>query len=275
LEFAEAELARARQLAERGNISASALDRAELQVRTARAAVASAQAELDVRTYQLETARARLITPREDGVASEADRCCVPVRAPVNGRILRVLHESEGVVTAGTPLVEIGDPQDLEVVVELLSSDAVRVSDGAKVAIEAWGGGATLEGRVRRVEPYGFTKISALGIEEQRVNVIIDFVGDPEGWQRLGHGFRVEVRIVVWQADDVISVPLGVLFRRGESWAVFVSDDGRARLREVTIGQRNGRVAQVLEGLEVGERIILHPSDKVEDGTRIEARPPA
>ena len=185
------------------------------------------------------------------------------------------MHESESVVAAGTPLLEVGDPSDLEIVVELLSTDAVRVAEGADVMIEAWGGDAQLPGRVRRIEPYGFTKVSALGIEEQRVNVIIEFTGPPEAWRRLGHGFRVEVRVVVWQADDIVTVPLGALFRNGDAWAVFVAEIGRARIRAVSIGQRNGRVAQILDGLEVGERVVLHPSDRVHNDARVIARQPA
>ena len=275
LEFAEAEWSRAQALAERGNISRSSLDRAALEVKTRQADLATSRAALDVRLFELETANARLIAPRQTDIGPDAVSCCVPVSAPVSGRILKVMHESESVVAAGTPLLEVGDPSDLEIVVELLSTDAVRVAEGADVMIEAWGGDAQLPGRVRRIEPYGFTKVSALGIEEQRVNVIIEFTGQPEAWRRLGHGFRVEVRVVVWQADDIVTVPLGALFRNGDAWAVFVAEIGRARIRAVSIGQRNGRVAQILDGLEVGERVVLHPSDRVHNDARVIARQPA
>ena len=201
------------------------------------------------------------------------DLCeCVPLLAPVHGRILRVLHKSEGVVEAGEPLIEIGDPADLEVVVDFLSSDAVRIKPGQRVIVEQWGGGAALSGRVRLVEPSGFTKISALGIEEQRVNVIIDFTSPPSDWQSLGHGYQVTVRVVLWEGSDVRKLPLTALFRHGDQWAVFVEQDGRARLRVIELGQRTGLEAEVIEGVEPGERVVLSPSDRISDGVRIRAR---
>jgi HlyD family secretion protein len=275
LDFANADYERAKTLAERETISQRALDSAELEVKTRQAAVSTAQASLRVKTFELETARASLIVPGNDETSGqEAGSCCVEVRAPVSGRVLRVLQESESVVPAAAPLIEIGDPQDLEIEVDLLSRDAVKIKEGAAVLIEDWGGGTTLAGRVRRVEPYGFTKISALGIEEQRVNVIIDFTDPLDKWRRLGHGYRVETRIIVWEGTDVLNVPLGALFRHGDAWAVFVDSEGRARLRPVAIGRFNSREAQVLEGLSVGERVVLHPSDRVKDGVPIVARPP-
>jgi HlyD family secretion protein len=275
LDFADADYERAKTLAERETISQRALDSAELEVKTRQAAVSTAQASLRVKTFELETARASLIVPGNDETSGqEAGSCCVEVRAPVSGRVLRVLQESESVVPAAAPLIEIGDPQDLEIEVDLLSRDAVKIKEGAAVLIEDWGGGTTLAGRVRRVEPYGFTKVSALGIEEQRVNVIIDFTDPLDKWRRLGHGYRVETRIIVWEGTDVLNVPLGALFRHGDAWAVFVDSEGRARLRPVAIGRFNSREAQVLEGLSVGERVVLHPSDRVKDGVPIVARPP-
>jgi HlyD family secretion protein len=221
---------RAAEAAKRETISQRALDSAELEVKTRQAAVSTAQASLRVKTFELETARASLIVPGNDETSGqEAGSCCVEVRAPVSGRVLRVLQESESVVPAAAPLIEIGDPQDLEIEVDLLSRDAVKIKEGAAVLIEDWGGGTTLAGRVRRVEPYGFTKISALGIEEQRVNVIIDFTDPLDKWRRLGHGYRVETRIIVWEGTDVLNVPLGALFRHGDAWAVFVDSEGRAR----------------------------------------------
>jgi HlyD family secretion protein len=274
LEFARTDLNRARSLAARGNISQRALDRAELEVKTREAALATAEASLRVRIFEFETALAALIEPGQGAALADVEtRCCVKVLAPVNGRVLRVLHESEGVVEAGTPLIEIGDPRELEVEVDLLSSDAVNVVEGAEVEIVRWGGDETLAGRVRRVEPYGFTKVSALGIEEQRVNVIIDFTDPPERWRPLGHGYRVETRIVVWRGDGVLKLPLSALFRDGDAWAVFVLDDGRARLRHVDLGRTNSLEAQVLDGLEEGEQVVLYPSDRVFDNVRIVARP--
>ncbi len=271
LDFAATELLRKESLAKRGNISQRGLDSARLDVKIRKAAVAAADAALQVKRFDLETARAHLIPPGSFA-ESVAAPCCVEVRAPVSGRILRIIRESESVVAAGEPLLEIGDPRELEIVADLLSSDAMQAKVGAQVLIEAWGGGGVLNGRVRRVEPYGFTKVSALGIEEQRVNVIIDFADPPAARARLGHGYRVEVGIVVWQAEDVLRVPLGALFRVGEAWAVFVEADGRSRLREVGIGHRNSAFAEVLEGLEDGARVVLHPSDRIEDGSRIVER---
>jgi HlyD family secretion protein len=272
-EFARAELKRARELVKDKTISQSAFERTELEFKSREAAVGVAQAALRVKNFELESARASLIEPDMIEKQDKSPRCCVHVRAPVSGRVLRILHESEGVVEAGTPLIEIGDPKQLEVVVELLSTDAVKVKGGAEVVIEEWGGGPTLMGRVRRVEPYGFTKISALGIEEQRVNVIVDFTDPPERWRLLGHGYRVETRSLVWRGKNVLRVPVSALYREGDSWAVFVFTGDRAQERRVKIGQRNTLEAQVLDGLKPGERVVLHPSDQVNDGVRITPRP--
>ncbi len=273
LEFARSDLARARKLARGDTISRKALDNAQRQFKTSKAAVAAAEATLRVKTYDLETAKATLIEPGSEAAARREENCCVSVRAPVDGSVLRLVQESEAVIAAGAPLVEIGDPRDLEVVVDLLSRDAVRVREGAAVTIDEWGGEATVAGRVRRIEPTGFTKVSALGIEEQRVNVIIDFTDPPERWQLLGHGYRVEARIVVWQSEDVLKVPVSALFRHGEAWAVFVVEDGRARLREVAVGHRNSQAAEVLEGLEDGKHVVLYPSDRIFDGAAVTMRP--
>lgn len=271
LDFAQSDLERAQRLAQRGTISKRALQQAELEVSTREAALTNAEAALRVRTFEFETARASLIAPGED--AQSDATCCVVLRAPVSGRILRVVQESEGVVTAGTPLVEIGDPRNLEVVVELLSADALQIEVWAPVIIEDWGGEEVLHGRVRRVEPYAFTKVSALGVEEQRVNVMIDFSDPMEKWRALGHGFRVQARIVVWRDDDVLKLPVSALFRDGADWAVFVgSGEGRAVMRKVELGRRNGVEAQVVAGLSEGDAVVLHPSDRIEDGVRIEPR---
>jgi len=177
-------------------------------------------------------------------------------------------------VSPGTPLVEIGDPQRLEVVTDLLSADAVKVAAGSEVLLEHWGGTQALTGHVRRVEPAGFTKVSALGVEEQRVNVVIDLDGPDEAGFALGDAYRTEVRIVVWRGADVVTVPTGALFRRGDGWAVFVVERGRARERPVQLGQRTGREAQVLDGLAAGDRVVLYPPDTLEDGAKVVPRPP-
>jgi HlyD family secretion protein len=270
LEFARSELARIRVLARSNTVSANDLDSAERRAKTADAALGEARAEQQVRESEYQVARARLMTPASRTRTADCD--CVTVFSPVSGDVLRVVTESEGVVQSGTPILEVGDPDKLEVVVDLLSSDAVRVQAGQRAVIEAWGGPAPLEGVVRRVEPFGFTKVSALGIDEQRVNVIIDIKEPRQQWQRLGHGYRVEPRIVLWEGRDVLKVPLSALFRQGQRWAVFVADGGRAVLREVEIGHENGLEAEVTSGLAAGERIVLHPGDRVAPGARIEER---
>jgi HlyD family secretion protein len=242
-----------------------------LDVATGETAVSSALATLEVRRRELESAKAQLIQPGEGG--ARGGECCIEVRAPVSGRVLKIIAESEQVVAAGSPLVEIGDPSDLEIAVDLLSRDAVRVEPGATARIESWGGEGSLAAKVRRVEPTGYTKVSALGIEEQRVRVVLDLVDRPEAWRRLGHTFRVVARIIVWRGEGVVQVPIGALFRSGESWAVFVIADGRARLRALEIGERNQRYARVAAGLGEGEAVILHPGEAVRDGVRVEPRP--
>jgi HlyD family secretion protein len=271
LEFAQSDVDRSRRLIGRGTISQRALDDAERRFRTRKAAVATANAALEMREYELERARAELLGPHL--AVERREQCdCVSITAPVSGRVLRVDHESEGVVEAGDPLIEIGDPKDLEIVVDLLSSDAVKVKADQRVIVEEWGGDGLLTGRVERVEPYGFTKVSALGIEEQRVNVIVDFEEDPEKWQRLGHGYQVETRIVIWESDSVLKLPLSAFFRVGDRWAVFVEEEGSARQRLVRLGRFGGFEAEILEGLADGERVVLHPSDRVIDGARISGR---
>jgi HlyD family secretion protein len=193
------------------------------------------------------------------------------VRAPVTGRVLRIVQQSEAVVQPGTPLIEIGDPLDLEVIADLLSADAVRISAGASVRIDGWGG-PPIRGRVTRVDPAGFLKVSSLGIEEQRVRVTIDLVDPPETWSRLGHDYRVIVHVVVWHTDDALTVPVGALFRKGDEWAVFTVQNGRAHTTVVQIGHRNFRISEVLAGLSNGDQIVLHPSDRIADGVRIAPR---
>jgi HlyD family secretion protein len=271
LEFAQAELQRMRALARSHTVSENDLDSAERSAKTAEAALAEARAQRAVRESEYQVARARLLTPASKRTRA-ADCDCVSVYSPVSGTVLRIVTESEGVVASGAPLVEVGDPDRLEVVVDLLSADAVRVQVGQRVIIEAWGGERPLDGVVRRVEPFGFTKVSALGIEEQRVNVVIDITAPRDQWQRLGHGYRVEPRIVLWESSDVLRVPLSALFRQGDKWAVFVARNGRAELREVEIGQGNGLEAELRAGLEAGERVVLHPGDRVSPGARLAQR---
>ena len=271
--FAVVEYHRALMLAETDAIPASQLDRAYMEMNVQEAATKSARATFYVRDFELERARAALINP-VDPQTTKSGTCCFIVKAPVGGRILRILQESESVVNAGTPLVEIGDPSDLEIVADYLSNKAVLISQGDPVIIEDWGGDTLLTGKVRLVEPFGFTKVSTLGIEEQRVNVIIDFADPYEKWQRLGHGYRVDVRVVIWQADDVIHVPLGALFRHEGKWAVFAVTDKRAHIVPIKVGHMNTNAAEVLSGLMAGQQIVLHPSNRVSDGSRINQRDP-
>jgi HlyD family secretion protein len=271
LEFAEREHSRATTLIKDGTISQRDLDTAERNKRMTTAALATAIAALDVRSYELERARAALVSPTQ--TTGSSDDCdCIAIRSPVNGRVLRILQQSEGVVAAGSPLIEIGNPRNLEIVVDLLSPDAVKVEPGQRVIIERWGGDAPLAGRVRLVEPSGYTKISALGIEEQRVNVVVDLTSDENEWQRLAHGYQVDVSIVLWESEDTLVVPLLALFRHGPDWSVFADADGRAELRKVQIGRRNSLDAEVLGGLEAGERVVLYPGDRVSAGVRIAER---
>lgn len=267
--LAEREFARAGELAKRGFVAEAALDRARRDRDLGRATVAEARKAADAARHSLDAARATLITANSPA----RGRGAIDVTSPVGGYVFRVPQESERVVAAGMPLVELGDPDRLEMVTDLLSDDAVRVRPGATVSIEDWGGERPLKGRVRQVEPFGFLKISALGVEEQRVNVVIDFAEPRQAWQRLGHGYRATVRIAVWSAPDVIRVPVSALFRSDGRWSVFAVDaDGVARLIPVYVGQMNEDVAEVRRDLAPGTRVILHPGDKVADGVKVKQR---
>lgn len=262
-QLAQVELGRIAALAGKGFASKAALDRARSAEEAARAAVAEADAAAVSARFQRDSARAQLATPTASGRAS------IPIRTPVSGKVMRLDQESETVVAAGSPLIEIGDPATLEIVTDLLSSDAVQVEPGAPVRIERWGGEGVLEGKVREIEPLGFTKFSALGVEEQRVNVVIDLVDPPPRWKRLGHGYRVIVRIETWKAANALQVPISALFRDQGRWAVFVHAGNRARLHYVTIGRMNDEMAEVRSGLKGDEIVVLHPSEKLSDGVRI------
>jgi len=267
--LARANHERATKLMSGGNISQRTFDEAVTAWSTAEAEYRQAQANLVLRQKELVAAEARLIEP--DGEAEDdGDACCVVVTAPTQGVVLDVLSESEQVLPAGAPLAEIGDPTNLEVVAHLLSSDAVKVTQGSKARLDDWGG-ESLAARVSRINPSAYTKVSALGIEEQRVDVMLDLLDPEDAWERLGHEFRVMVHIPIWIDDNAVRVPIGALFRRGSEWAVFRVVDGRAELTPVVIDHRNNRWAEVLEGLEPGDQVILHPSDRVEDGTKVES----
>jgi len=268
--FAESNLERARKLAGTATISQTALEKAVLDYDTAQAALKQSQANLELRRHQLESAKARLIEP-DTVVEYDRQSCCLVLDAPANGRVLKIVQESEAVIAAGTPLMEIGDPANLEIVVDLLSSDAVRIKTGAPASVEGWGG-AALKAKVRLIDPAGFTKVSALGIEEQRVTAVLDLLDPPNEWRALGHDFGVFVRIEEWSDDNALRLPLSALFRAGGDWAVFRIADGRAALRIVELGRRNDEFAEVLGGIDEGEPIILYPSDQVSDGVTVVAR---
>lgn len=269
---AAANLDRAERLSGAGTISLRAYEQAVADVDTSNAGVDQARAELALRQSELASAKARLIEPDQSILTPQPNDCCLVVYAPVGGTVIDVISESEQVVAAGTPLLEIGDPRNMEVVVPLLSEDAAGMNEGTLAVIDGWGG-KPLNATVSRVAPAAYTKVSALGIEEQRVDVTLRIVEPYKDRARLGHGFRVQVRIAVWEGADVLRVPLSALFRRGMEWAVFRVVDGRAATTPIVIDHRNGQFAEVLEGLDETDTVIVHPSDQVKDGVAVTARP--
>jgi HlyD family secretion protein len=271
LEFAQSETGRVRESMERGGGStARDLDEALLQERLRTEERRAAGFARDIAQFELEQAKAALLRTQPSQTQPPDNR--FEIRAPISGVVLRVLQESAMVVAPGTPLIEVGNPRDLEIVVDVLSSDGVRIRPGAPVLIEQWGGDQPLSGRVRLVEPGAFLKISALGVEEQRVNAIVDFTDSPEAREGLGDGYRIEARITVWEGESILKIPTGALFRHAASWAVFQLVDGRARVRNVEVGRRNDAEAQVLRGLTVGDAVVVYPSDRVREGVRVRPR---
>jgi HlyD family secretion protein len=269
-EYARSTFERTAKLHESGFASRDALEAAESEARQARSALGSAESAVNVARSELEAARAGLISATAKAAPGSRER--ITVRSPVGGSVLAVLHKSEGAVREGEPLLSIGDPRSLEVEADVLSADAVRIRPGSRVLFTRWGGEPALEGKVRSVEPAGFTKISALGVEEQRVLVISDIVSPRETWARLGDGYRLEASFILWEGEGVLQVPAASLFRHGEGWAAFVADGGRARLRQVQVGHRSGQGAQVLSGLTEGSPVIVHPNEEIRDGSRIRVR---
>jgi HlyD family secretion protein len=271
-ELAAANLARTRESHSKGVASREELHTAEVRELVWAEQVRSAVAAERVAVFRVELAKAALQrTSPKSALPPEDSR--LEIRAPIDGVVLKVSRESAGVVATGTPILTLGDPADLEMVIDLLSTDAVKVSPGDRVVVERWGRDEPLGGRVRLVEPAAELKVSALGVEEQRVKVIADFTDPPEKRSGLGHAYRVEARVVVWEAADVLKVPAGARFRdAGGAWAVFVVRDGVARLTPVTLGHSNGLEVEVLDGLSPGETVVLHPSDRVRDGVRVVGR---
>lgn len=265
-EFAKREADRQRTLLRGGATAPQTAEQAELAERMRQEDVASAEFGRRVAVSELRLARAALAS-----IGSTVQEEFL-VHAPVRGQVLRVLQESESVVPAGAPLLEIGNPLALEIVVDVLTADAVDIRPGAPVRIERWGGDSALPGRVRRVEPSAFTRLSALGVEEQRVNVVIDFDAPPELRPSLGDGYRVEASIVVWTGHDRVLVPGGAVFRHGDTWATYVVTGGRTHLRTVELGRRSAAMVEVVRGIHPGEQVVLYPTDNVRDGARAEVR---
>ncbi len=264
---------RLKPLVKKGVISTDAYDKAATQVETTAAAQRSADFQIEVARYELQAAKTVLEYTAIDRLAAKAEPAeRIPVVSPIDGRVLKVARECEGPVRTGDMLIEVGDPKVLEIEVDVLSADAVKIKTGMKVLFERWGGEQPLEGMVRIIEPVGFMKFSALGVEEQRVLIISDFTSPTEQWQRMGDGYRVEAKFILWHEDDVLQVPASSLFRYKEGWAVFVVENRHAKRRVVKVGQRNGLTAQILEGVSEGEAVVNHPGDDVEDGRRVKQR---
>jgi len=276
-DLADLDVERKRTLKKTGTVSQVAVEIAERTWRVANASLDQAKAGISMRQADLANARARLINFNEAPAVIDATKIsgdeAVPMLAPTSGRILRVLQKSEITLAVGKPILEIGDiSNDLEIVSELLSTDAVRISPGNRVIISNWGGPTPLNGIVERVDPWGFTKFSALGVEEQRVNVIIKFLDPPQQRKSLGHGFRIEARVVIWENKDTLTVPSSALFRQNQDWVVFVVEKSRATLKKVTIGHNNGIQAEVLDGLKADEKVVLYPGAGLSNGSRVKKR---
>ena len=271
LALARSEHTRVRRLAEGGVASQADLDRVKQNLESAQSTLAAAERAAAGAMQDLRAAQARALEV-ESGQTRGGRLENLTLRSPIDGVVLRRLRESESVVPAGEPLLEVGDPANLEIVADYLSADAVQMKPGMPVEIERWGGERPLSGRVRRVEPGGFLKISALGVEEQRVNIIIDFEDPRAAWAALGDGYRVEVRVVTWQGKDVVKVPGSALFRQGEGWAVFRAKDRRAEQKSVEVGHRGELEAEIRSGLDPGDKVVVHPPEDLRPGAKVKIR---
>lgn len=264
LEFSKTEASRVRQLYQSNAVSQTELDRALLEERARTAELTSAEFGAKVANHELQMTMVAL--GRHEGTKAATETLTVP--SPVRGRVLKVLQKSEGVVQAGAPLLEVGDPKALEIVVDVLTSDAVHIQPGSPVTVEGWGGD-TLKAAVRTIEPSAFTRMSALGVEEQRVNTVVELSESYDKWAKLGDGYRVEARIEVFRAQDTVTIPQSALFRHDGNWATFVVNDGVAELRVLEIGRRSDTHARVMSGLTPGEVVVVHPNDDVVHGARV------
>jgi len=269
-EYAKKNFERQKELFGKGYTAKDTVEQADADAKRTEASLLSAEAAVRAARSEMERAQSLLGHSAAEG-AADRERI-VAVRAPAAGRLLKLHHESEGVVNSGDPIIDIGDPEKIEVKVEVLSADAVRIKTGTPVLFERWGGAEPLSGAVRIVEPAAFTKVSSLGVEEQRVLVIADITSLPETWKRLGDAYRVEASFIIWEGRDVLQVPASALFRKGEGWAVFIYENRRARLREVIVNHRNGLVAEIVSGLAEKEMVITHPDESIKDGSRVRIR---
>lgn len=268
---------RTKTLNERGNLSDAEFEQSESAYLAAKHAREAAASAAEIARYELEQAKAALRrfddvdeTPTPD--SETPDSPGFSIRAPIDGVVLGIENKSARLVQSGAPLLEIGDPDALEMRIDVLSQEAVSIKPGQRVIVEHWGGANPLEGRVRRIEPSAYTKVSALGVDEQRVDVIADFTAPLPDGATLADGYRIEARIVIWETDDAVQVPAGALFREGDQWAVYKIDGDRARLKRIEVGRNNGEVAEVLAGLEAGDRVLLHPGDRIAENTLVAPR---
>jgi HlyD family secretion protein len=259
---------RLKTLYDKGSIAKDQFDQINSEAQKAQALQLSAAAEINVAKSELERAKITL----RNFAAVKAEGNAVEVISPLSGTVFRVYRESEGAVNIGEPLMDIGNAKNLEVRVEVLSSDAVKIKEGTRVLFKRWGNDEPLTGQVRLVEPAGFTKISSLGVEEQRVLVIADITSPPDQWNILGDGFRMEAHFIIWEGENVLQIPASALFRLGKDWAVFVAETGKAHKRVVQIGQRNAMAAEILSGLKENEKVLAYPDDSISEGTKIKAR---
>ncbi len=269
-EYVEKRLERMSTLFSKGYIAKDQFEQTETEAKKTRAYHLSSKAAVNMARADLEKAKTNLLNygvPQNVGKHN-----LIYVSSPVNGSVFRLYRESEGSLNVGEPLMDIGNQKDLEIRAEVLSSDAVKIKAGTRVLFKRWGLDENLTGVVRVVEPAGFTKISSLGVEEQRVLVIADITSEQEKWQALGDGYRLEAHFIIWEGKNILQLPASALFRSGSDWAVFAAEKGKARRRIVEIGHRNGLAAEIISGLMEGEKVIAYPDDAINDGTRIKQR---
>jgi len=268
LQFANTTWNRIKNIKEKGTVSDTDRDTAEMDAALRQREVQAAEFSLKVAEFELTQAKASLLQIESPGQSESV----IEVRAPITGRVLRVQQESATIVTPGSSILEIGDPAEIEIEAEILSRDAVAIKPGTPVSVDQWGGAAPLQAIVRRVEPAAFTKVSSLGVEEQRVLVLADLVKPPPEAKALGDRYRVEVRIATWHEPDTLLIPAGALFREGNDWKTFLYDQNKARTANVQAGRTDGRMTQVLSGLNVGTQVLMHPPDTVKDGVAVKRR---